>query len=312
MSETVFRAPRIALDDEAPRAEAPVPEAPARPPRVVVEETAGPARLDHGWDEASAIPVLPPAPRSALTLLALGVLVLILGFSALAAGTTVADLFQRSALLGWFGLAVAAGGFGLILAAGWREVSALAGLRTVDAARRAFARGDHTAARAETLAWAARIPAAAPHLAALRAAPDVATLRALLDAGPLRTLEGESRALGRAAAVQGFAATAISPAPAWDALVIAWRGLRLVRQVAALHGMRPGIAATLSLLRRAAFDAATVAGTEIVTDAAVRAVVTNPLVAHVAGEAAAGAVAARRLITLARATASACRILPTA
>ena len=281
-----------------------------RPPRVILEEEAGPARLDHGWEGGTEHASIPLAGFSTLSLLAIGLSALILGFAALAAGNYVAEQFARAAWLGWLTLLVALVGFGTIFWAILREFRALLLLREVDAARAAFARGDFTGAKAHVLAWAEPIPLAAPFLPALREAPDLPALRALLESGPLAALDGESRLLGRLAAVQGFAATAISPSPALDALVVGWRGLRLVRQVAALHGMRPGIAATASLLRRATFDAATVAATEVATDTAVRAIVSNPLVGHVVGEAATGAVAARRLITLARATSSACRILP--
>ncbi|HEY8611836.1 MAG TPA: DUF697 domain-containing protein [Roseomonas sp.] len=281
-----------------------------RPPRILLEEEAGSARLDLAWEAGTEPAALPPAGFSTLSLLAIGVSALILGFSALAAGNYVAEQFARSAWLGWLTLVVALGGFGAILWAVVREFRALFLLREVDAARAAFARGDLQAAKLHVLAWAAPIPLAAPAIPALREAPDIPALRALLESGPLAALDAESRILGRLAALQGFAATAISPSPSLDALVVGWRGLRLVRQVAALHGMRPGIAATASLLRRAAFDAATVAATEVATDTAVRAIVSNPLVGHVVGEAATGAVAARRLITLARATAAACRILP--
>ncbi|MBP0445706.1 DUF697 domain-containing protein [Roseomonas sp. SSH11] len=281
-----------------------------RPPRIQLEEEAGPARIDLAWQEGTEPAALASPGLSTLSLLAIGIAILILGFSALAAGNYVAEQFARSAWLGWLTLALALAGFGAIFWAAYREFRALFLLREVDEARAAFARGDFASARRHVLAWAEPIPLAAPVLPALRKAPDLAALRALLESGPLAALDAEARALGRRAAVQGFAATAISPSPALDALVVGWRGLRLVRQVAALHGMRPGIAATASLLRRAAFDAATVAATEVATDTAVRAIVSNPLVGHVVGEAATGAVAARRLITLARATAVACRILP--
>jgi putative membrane protein len=287
-----------------------VSETAPRPPRILLEEEAGPARLDQDWEASSTPAAIPSSGLSTLSLLAIGISTLILGFSAIAAGNYVADQFIRAAWLGWLSLVVAGAGYGLVLWAVTREFHALFTLREVDGARAAFARGDLSSARAHSLAWAAGIPLAAPHIPALRDAPDLPALRALLESGPLRALDAEARALGRVAAIQGFAATAISPSPAWDAAVVGWRGLRLVRQVAALHGMRPGIAATASLLRRAAFDAAAVAATEIATDTAVRAVVTNPLLGHVVGEAATGAVAARRLTTLARATAGACRIIP--
>lgn len=281
-----------------------------RPPRIILEEEAGPARLDHAWQAGTDPVAIPATGFSTLSLLAIGVAALILGFSGLAAGNYVAEQFARSAWLGWLTLAIALAGFGTIAWALIREFRALFQLREVDAARAAFARGDLAGAKAHVLAWAAPIPLAAAALPALREAPDLAALRALLETGPLADLDADARVLGRVAALQGFAATAISPSPSLDALVVGWRGLRLVRQVAALHGVRPGIAATASLLRRAAFDAATVAATEVATDTAVRAIVTNPLIGHVVGEAATGAVAARRLITLARATAAACRIVP--
>ncbi|WP_043840229.1 hypothetical protein [Muricoccus aerilatus] len=41
------------------------------------------------------------------------------------------------------------------------------------------------------------------------------------------------------------------------------RGLSLLRQVAAIHGMRPGAAVTLSLLRRLAWTAAGTSGADL-------------------------------------------------
>ncbi|UFN50819.1 DUF697 domain-containing protein [Roseomonas sp. OT10] len=287
----------------------------ARGPRVILEEPvppgAVPPRVDLGWDNA-VVPVAEPriGGWSSLSLLATGIASLVVGLSALDAANFVAAQFGRSVWLGAITLVVAAGGFGLILAAGVRELRGLTALEEVDHARAAFAAKDIVRARAEALRWAESVPEARASLPALRAAPDTETLRAHLEAGPLRVLDEKAVTLGRVAAAQAFAATAISPSPAWDALVFGWRGVRLVRQVAALHGLRPGIAGTIALLRRSAFSAATVAATNILADAATRAVVSNPLIEKLAGEAATGAVAARRMLSLARATALACRIVP--
>src|ERR1700722_3869073 len=46
--------------------------------------------------------------------------------------------------------------------------------------------------------------------------------------------------------------------PAMDVLTVGWCGVRLIRQVAALHGVRPGILGTLALLQKTALAAATV------------------------------------------------------
>jgi putative membrane protein len=53
-----------------------------------------------------------------------------------------------------------------------------------------------------------------------------------------------------------------------------------------------------------------VAVADVARDAAFRALLTNPVLAHLGGETATGAVAARRMLLLARAAASACRITP--
>ncbi|MDE2575702.1 MAG: DUF697 domain-containing protein, partial [Rhodospirillales bacterium] len=142
------------------------------------------------------------------------------------------------------------------------------------------------------------------------AAGDPAAIAALLRAGPVAALRRQAEALGRDAALQVVVATAAIPSPMLDGLLVAWRGVRLVRQVAMLHGMRPGLFATLALLRRTAFSAAAVAAADMAADAITRAVLSSPLAHHVAGEMAGAGVAARRMIVLARATAAACSPLP--
>lgn len=280
-------------------------------PRVIRDEGAQPAaRLDFGWDRAVAPVALPAAPRwSSAALAGAGAALLVLGFSLLEAGNFVAAQFARAAWLGWVTLAVAAGGFGLVFAAIARELRGYLGLRSVDRARAAFARNDAAALRAELATWQARLPPGRTRPGALTDTP-IDAMAALVEAKTLAPIAQDAAALGRAAAMQAFAVTAVSPSPAADALIFAWRGLRLVRQVAALHGLRPGFAGTLALLRRVAVDAATVAATDVAVDAAVRGLLSSKLAEHVAGEAAAGAVAARRMMLLARAADEACRVLP--
>jgi uncharacterized membrane protein YcjF (UPF0283 family) len=87
---------------------------------------------------------------------------------------------------------------------------------------------------------------------------------------------------------------------------VGWCGVRLIRQVATLHGMRPGLMGTLALLRRTALSAATVAATEVAVNAATHAIMNHPLLRHLAGDVAGAGVAARRMIVLARAAAMAC------
>jgi putative membrane protein len=280
------------------------------PPRVIMEEPAAAAqRIDFGWDVAVA-PVAPiDRGWSSMGLAGLGLAVLLLGFSLLEAGNFIAAQFAEGAWLGWVTLAVAAVGFGLVFAALGRELRGYLALGKVDTLRAAHARGDVAALRTALEAWQARLPEGRARTAGLAEMP-VDTACALVEATTLAPITRDAEALGRAAAVQAFAMTAVSPSPGLDVLVFSWRGIRLVRQVAALHGLRPGIAGTLALLRRVAMDAATVAATDVAVEAMLRGVLSSRIAEHVAGETAAGAVAARRMILLARATDEACRVLP--
>jgi putative membrane protein len=280
-------------------------------PRIIIEEGKGPApRLDFGWENAVA-PLAPPkgAGWSGPALVAAGLGILILGFALVTAGGFVAAQFDRAAWLGWLTLAIAVAGFGLIGLAGYREWRGLMALATVDRARAAAARGDAPALRAEIEAWEKRLPPGRARLGSL-AGLSCEAMAAMVEAKILAPIAQEAAALGRAAALQAFAITAISPSPALDALIFGWRGLRLLREVAMLHGLRPGLAGSIALLRRVAADAAMVAATDVAIDATLRGLLSSGLATHLAGEAAAAAVAARRMMLLARAADEACRILP--
>jgi putative membrane protein len=271
-------------------------------PRLEFEERAAP-RLDAPPMVLPSQAPSSPGPHT-LTLLASGVSVLVLGFALLQTGNFVAEQFARAAWLGWLTLGVAAGGFGLVGAGIWRELRGLFALHGVDTLRGDLA--DPSRVHAAALRWVATLPEGETMRGAIAACNDPDAVIALLRAGPLDTMRGRADALGRAAATQVFALTAIAPSAAYDALVIAWRGTRLVREVAQLYGMKPGFFGTLSLLRRVAYAATSVVATDMAVDTATRAVLTNPLLHHVIGDVAAASVGARRMIVLARATAAAC------
>ncbi len=260
------------------------------------------------------LPTVPPMPvparRSRLPPAVLGAGVLALGLPALWAAWVVSALFDRAAGLGWIGLAVVLVGFGLIGTGIGREVRGLMALRRVDRLRAELASGETERVAAAARRWVADLPEHMALLPALAAADTAELVLALLRAGPgMRLLEGAD-ALGRTAAFQAGAIVAATPSPALDALTVGWRGLRLVRQVAALHGMRPGLAGTLALLRRTAMAAASVAATQFAVNAAAHAIVSHPFLRHLLGDVAGAGVAARRMLVLARAAAAACSPLP--
>jgi putative membrane protein len=288
----------------APSSVEPSSLAPLPAPRIEAELQEAP-RLEAGLPmPLAALPVA--ADRGTLGLVVSGAGVLAVGFALLGAANFVVSQFDRSALLGWLTAAVAAGGFGLIGAGVWREMRGLFALRKVDRLRAALAGADVSALKAALRPWLAAQPEAGTLLAALAPIEDKAAVLALLRAGPVATLRARADALGRTAALQIFAATAALPAPAFDGLLVAWRGVRLVRQVAELHGMRPGTLATLALLRRTALSAAGVVAADLATDTAARAFLSNPLLRHVVGDVAGAGIAARRMMVLARAASAAC------
>ncbi|MBV9656149.1 MAG: DUF697 domain-containing protein [Acetobacteraceae bacterium] len=275
-------------------------------PRIEVEALPAP-RL-----ESTELVVVPETPkeRSSLALIVGGAALLALGLAALATGNFVAAQFARASGLGWLTLAVALAGFGLVGAGLLRELRGLFGLRSVDRVRAALTGDDVPAMRRAAAHWLAGLPEREGTAAAIETVEEPEAIRALLRAGPLASLKARADALGRTAAVQMFAAAAAVPHPVFDGLLVAWRGTRLVRQIAELHGMRPGFLATLSLLRRTALSAAGVVATDLAVDAITRAVLSNPLLQHLAGDVAGAGVAARRMVVLARAASAACSPVP--
>ncbi len=275
-------------------------------PFFELEEQAAP-RL-----EAEPIPLsLDPAPRFGTPALALGgVTLLAVGFAVLGAGNFVADQFARAAWLGWTTLAVAVVGFGLVFAGLWRELRALFALRHVDHLRADLMSGEAGRITAAARAWAAEAdPSLLP---ALRQVNDPDAALALLRAGPGHRLRESAETLGRTAAVQVVAGIAAVPSPALDVALVAWRGVRLVRQVATIYGVRPGLLGTLSLLRRTALSATLVGATELAGNTAAHALLSSPLLAKALGEMAGAGVAARRMLVLSRVTAAACDPVPPA
>jgi putative membrane protein len=265
--------------------------------------------------EPDAAPRLEPVPsisptaepvrwRASPALVGAGILAF--GFPILWAAWLVSALFDHWGALGWAGLVVLLTGLGLIGVSLGRELGALAALRRVDQLRADFASGEADRVEKAARRWLDVLPQHAAILPALAAADTPESVLALLRAGPAQALRDATDVLGRTAALQSVAIVAATPSPALDVLTVGWCGVRLIRQVAALHGMRPGVLGTLALLQKTALAAATVAATEMAVNAATHAMIAHPLLRHLAGDVAGAGVAARRMIVLARAAAVAC------
>lgn len=277
-------------------------------PRIEREDAPA-ARLDPVPVELAVT----PSRISTAGLLLAGSGTLGLGLAALGAANFVADQFARAAPLGWLTLGVAGAGFGLLGAGVWRELRGLLVLRGVDRLRADLGSGVPSRIGDAARSWIEGLPeGAGPVAEAIRGANDPDAVLALLRAGPVAALRGSADALGRRAAVQMVAGIAAMPSPALDVALVTWRGLRLVREVAALYGVRPGLLGTVSLLRRTALSATLVGAAEIAANTAASLALSNPLLGHALGELAGAGVAARRMTVLARAAAAACDPVPPA
>ena len=267
-------------------------------------------------DEAPRLETAPPLlPAEALVrrrsspALA-GVVVLGASFLVLWGAWLVSSLFDRWSALGWIGLACLSVGLVLIGLGMSRELSGLWALRRVDHLRAELACGEMNRVRQAAQRWLEALPEHTGILASLAGTDTPEAILALLRSGPGKELQEGTDVLGRSAALQSVAIVAATPSPALDVLTVGWCGVRLLRQVAALHGMRPGVLGTVALLQKTALAAASVAATEIAVNAATHAVVSHPILRHLAGDVAGAGVAARRMIVLARAAAAACSPLP--
>lgn len=280
----IFDEPRI-VDVKPPQAAANGRHAAASGPGELPDDAARTARLAE--DSSNDLPAvvsgrgLMPAAGTAGPLRRTGRRLLLGGITGLVVaviGFETWDLINRAFIeadwLGWTvtGLGGAAlAGLGTLSA---MEISALRRLSKVDGLRHEAARlaaaADDPAAAADATALAARISALyadRPGLTAAQAefagqltdAHDAQEALALTERLLLAPIDAEARRLVLLAARDTALATAASPAALLDAAVVLWRNARLVREVAALYGVRPGRIASLRIVRRS-LGAAAMAG----------------------------------------------------
>ena len=83
----------------------------------------------------------------------------------------------------------------------------------------------------------------------------------------VRPLDQEAYAVVARAARDTAVGVSASPVAMLDAVISLWRGVRMIRQVAEVYGLRPGLVGTASLLRRALTNAAFTATVDVAGDA---------------------------------------------
>jgi putative membrane protein len=192
------------------------------------------------------------------------------------------------------------------------EAKSYRDLRGVDSLRAALARPDITPVNAKQLsrAWfeavSDQLPSAATTAKAMETAESLADLKAVLRARVAAPLDQIARQAALAGATQAGALVAVVPSPVLDGVFTGLRGLWLVRHIANVYGLRPGISVTLSLLRRVALTAAGVSGAELLAQSTADALHEVPVIKHLARAGAGTGVAAFRLYRLGIITSKAC------
>lgn len=265
--------------------------------------------IDTGWNPAELIRA--PGGIGSLGFVLLGGGVLFLTWLVVSTLALVRAQFDLSPVLGAAVLAAEAIGLGLVGYAGWRELRGLRALRQVDRLRLLLAGTDLEPARAQTRAWLTRV---APHLSdaaatdrALQGAAGMAELRAILRNRVVGTLLERSKRIGRLAAIQAASIVALTPHASWDGVVVGWRGIAAIREVAELFGLRPGPAVCWVLLRhisRAALE--TMASDLLAQTVTDQLLSTAPGLRHLAASVPGMGIAAARLYRLAVITAREC------
>jgi len=278
---------------------------PPEPPPISAETLERP--LDPGFIDTisappEALPMRVPLPLPAPGLgpvgwIAAGLGILVAGGSLLSLAGFVIDQMARSPALGWLSLATVSAGVLAVLWGIGREVRSYRRLTRVDGLR-ARLRPPGVAveiARAECQAW---LETVGDRLA------DPDGIRLAMNG--CATTE-EVRAMLAHRASQGAAMVAIIPSPALEGLAAGLRSLKLIREIASLYGLRPGLSVTVGLVRRAAVTAASVYGVnEIAGAAAAHFLADAPVLRSIASAAPGAGITARRIYLLARTVAEAC------
>lgn len=253
-------------------------------PAAVPIDTAAPVQAPAPIGEnaqTANLPALPPEPtarkRSPARWFGFSLALFVGGVLAVESVEWVRTMYARNEALGVGFSAL----LGIVLAsAAWwtaSEVAQIRRLKVVEALRaEAALLGGEGFERART--WIAKVEAATattPERARLFAQANDTILDTHSDADALqifhRTVltpldEAAYRAVARAARATALGVS-VSPVASIDAALVIWRSVRMVREIAQIYGLRPGAAATISLVRRLLYGALQSVAVDVLGDA---------------------------------------------
>lgn len=300
-------------------------DAPSLPPgtysRDSVTVSYGPTPPGADGPQIAPLPAL-AAPRRLPWTRVLGVSLglLLLGAIGMQLVDWIAALFARSTWLGGAVVALLVAAIGSAVAAVHQEWRQIRRFDAVTALRERAALRVNEDARGEGVVIIGQILKALPQDPALEArAIELRRMSydalgdrqafALFHRTILKPLDERAQAIVVRAARDAAVGVSISPVAALDVAITIWRSVRMIRQIAAVYGFRPGTTATLVLARRVLVSAATNAAIDVAG---------SVWSEHLGGRVAAmlshklaeGVITAIRTARLGLATMEACRPLP--
>jgi putative membrane protein len=253
-----------------------------------------------------------------------GIALILAGFTTLIAALlilefvlTIAEAYARSPWLGAVATLLFAAAI-LLLALGLtREVSALFALRSNQAWRLQMAdpRTSLAVRKQIAAAWLGTLDSAlldtAELLRQVAAAPDRESLEITLREHALARLEDAAKARTAAMGYQVSIAKLLVHTPALEGLLFLFLTFRLLRRIAALYGLRPGLLAAMALYRRVLLDASVLLGVDVVaTEVGAGFLAGNPMMRWLGEEGPGAALVLLRVRRFGRAAALECSPLP--
>lgn len=306
--------------------EQPVPKSHRPPPKATNPPAIEPGFLEGGTFKATEDE--PPLDLDSVTIptnqkpmrsffyATIGLLILLIGYALLSFLSFIVSMFDQNLILGGIALLVLVFGLGLIGRAVLIELRGMASLTSVTSLRAILAdpRAPIERSRAAALTWARAVALEVEEVG--RSLPEIESavtrdqLIGILRSAVMPWISPRVAAVGRRQAGLSFVGAAASPAPALDAFIVLWRGVVVIREVAALYGVRPGAAGMLKLLADTSLSAAATAAADAASSAVAQQFMTSAVATRLGGEAAGASMAALRILRLSRVASIACSPLP--
>jgi putative membrane protein len=293
-------------------AEGPDQTRPLGPMLLPITDGPGVSRIDPTWEPALLLARRHKGVAPFLWLLG-GMGVIIGGWIVLSLIGFVEDEFRRGWGLGVPAVLLFASGLALCALGLYGELRSYRKLQRVDRLRALLG---HDGSKPEEIlslcrVWLASLegqfPAAKDLIKQLEQCDTYSGVRTRLESQLLVQMRGLANKAGRRAAIEGAALIAVTPSPILEGVIAAIRGVVLIRQVAEIFGIRPGLLATFALLRHVAWTASGVSGLDMLSQSmADEALHKLPWIKHIAGAVPGTSLAAIRLYRLAGITAEAC------